>query len=508
MEREVDVIVIGGGPVGENAADRARAAGLEVVLVERELVGGECSYWACIPSKTLLRSAAALRAAQRVDGAKQAVTGQLDVQAVLARRDYWVSDWSDQGGVDWLESIGIGLERGHGRLDGVRRVVVERTGGGEVAYLARHAVIVATGSDPVIPPIDGLAESAPWASRDATSVAEPPERLIVIGGGVTGVEMATAFAGFGTEVTVLARSGLLSGMEPFAGQAVAKGLRGLGASVRLDASIERVERTASGEVVVTLAGGETITADEVLVATGRRPRSDRLGLETVGLEPGDWVAVDDTLLATRATGNDEQPWLYAAGDLNHRALLTHQGKYQARAVGDLVAARALGRAEQTAPWGAHVATADHSAVPQVVFAEPEAVSVGLTATEAERDGRRVRVADVSLSSVSGAGILADDYEGQARLVVDAERNTVVGATFVGQDVAELLQAATIAIVGEVPVDRLWHAVPAFPTMSEVWLRLLEALGRPGAADASAQGDAEASDDEASDDDRADGEAAA
>ncbi|MEF3404380.1 dihydrolipoyl dehydrogenase family protein [Agromyces sp. CCNWLW203] len=494
MQREVDVIVIGGGPVGENAADRARAAGLEVVIVERELVGGECSYWACIPSKTLLRSAAALRAAQRVGGARQAVTGRLDVAAVLARRDYWVSDWSDQGGADWLESIGVGLERGHGRLDGVRRVVVERTGGEEVVYLARHAVIVATGSDAVIPPVDGLAASRPWTSREATSVTEPPARLVVIGGGVTGVEMATAFAGFGTEVTVIARSGLLGGMEPFAGEAVAKGLRELGASVRLDAAVERVERAASGEVVVTLAGGEAVTADEVLVATGRRPRSERLGLETIGLEPGDWVAVDDTMLATGADGNDERPWLYAVGDLNHRALLTHQGKYQARAVGDLVAARALGRAEQTAPWGAHVATADHSAVPQVVFAEPEAVSVGLTAAAAERDGRRVRLADVSFSSVSGAGILADDYEGRARLVVDADRGTVIGATFVGQDVAELLQSATIAIVGEVPVDRLWHAVPAFPTMSEVWLRLLEALGRPGAADAAEPGETERADD--------------
>ncbi|WP_082601039.1 NAD(P)/FAD-dependent oxidoreductase [Agromyces sp. Root81] len=503
MEREVDVIVIGGGPVGENAADRARAAGLEVVLVERELVGGECSYWACVPSKTLLRSAAALRAAQRVDGARQAATGRLDVPAVLARRDDWVSDWNDQGGADWLESIGVSLERGHGRIDGVRRVVVERTGGEEVVYLARHAVIVATGSDPVIPPIEGLAEAAPWTSREATSVTEPPARLVVIGGGVTGVEMATAFAGFGTEVTVLARSGLLGAMEPFAGDAVANGLRGLGASVRLGSRPARVERDASGEVVVTLDDGDVLTADEVLVATGRRPRSERLGLETIGLEPGDWIAVDDTMLATGATGNDAQPWLYAVGDVNHRALLTHQGKYQARGVGDLVAARALGVPEQTLPWGAHVATADHTAVPQVVFAEPEAVSVGITAAGAERDGRRVRIADVSFASVSGAGILADGYEGRARLVVDAERGTVVGATFVGQDVAELLQSATIAIVGEVPIDRLWHAVPAFPTMSEVWLRLLEALGRPAAADAS--GPAEAEQDAA---DRTDDEAAA
>ncbi|AWB95040.1 pyridine nucleotide-disulfide oxidoreductase [Agromyces badenianii] len=484
MQREVDVIVVGGGPVGENAADRARAAGLEVVLVERELVGGECSYWACIPSKTLLRSAAALRAVQRVGGAREAVTGGLDVPAVLARRDYWVSDWSDQGGADWLESIGIGLERGHGRLDGARRVVVERTGGGEIVYLARHAVVVATGSDPVVPPIAGLAEARPWTSREATSVTEPPARLAIIGGGVVAVEMATAYAGFGTEVMVLARSGLLGGMEPFAGEAVAAGLRGLGASVRLGVQPTLVERRESGEVVITLDDGGSITADEVLVATGRKPRTERLGLETIGLEPGGWVDVDDTMLVTGAAGNDDRPWLYAVGDLNHRALLTHQGKYQARAAGDLIAARALGRPEQTNPWGAHVATADHSAVPQVVFAEPEAVSVGLTVAAAERAGLHVRAADVAFSSVSGAGILADDYEGRARLVVDEERGTVVGATFVGQDVAELLQSATIAIVGEVPIDRLWHAVPAFPTMSEVWLRLLEALGRPAAKDAS------------------------
>jgi pyruvate/2-oxoglutarate dehydrogenase complex dihydrolipoamide dehydrogenase (E3) component len=481
MEREVDVVIIGGGPVGENAADRARAGGLVVVLVEQELVGGECSYWACVPSKTLLRSAAALRAAQRVAGAKQAVTGELDVAAVLARRDYWVSNWSDQGGVDWLDSVGIALERGHARLDGERRVVVERPDGSVVTLIARHAVALATGSDPVVPPIPGLAESKPWTSRDATSVKHPPARLAIIGGGVVAVEMATAYAGFGTEVSVLARSGLLGGMEPFAGEAVAAGLRGLGASVHLRVQPTRVERNDDGEVVITLDDGSVLTTDEVLVATGRTPRTGALGLESVGLEPGDWIEVDDTLLARGAAGNDESPWLYAVGDVNHRALLTHQGKYQARAAGDLIAARALGRAVDTQPWGTHVATADHSAVPQVVFTEPECVSVGLTAARAEREGRRVRIADVPMQSASGAGILADDYEGTARLVVDAGRGTVIGATFVGQDVAELLQAATIAIVGEVSIDRLWHAVPAFPTMSEVWLRLLEALGRPGDA---------------------------
>ena len=510
MEREVDVIVVGGGPVGENVADRARAAGLEVVLVEHELVGGECSYWACVPSKTLLRSAAALRAAKRVGGAAEAVSGALDVAAVLKRRDYWVSDWSDAGAVGWLESVGIELERGHGRLDGERRVIVERDGAEPLTLIARHAVAVSPGSDPAIPSTPGLADARPWTSRDATSVQHPPRRLVILGGGVTAVEMATAYAGFGTEVTVLARSSLLRSMEPFAGDAVLAGLRGLGASVRLGASATRVDRNSADEVIVELDDGSTVTADEVLVATGRRPRTDALGVESVGLEPGDWIEVDDTMLATGAVGNGDRPWLYAVGDVNHRALLTHQGKYQARATGDLIAARALGRPIDTAPWGAHVATADHSAVPEVVFAEPECVSVGLTAAAAERAGRTVRVADVELGGVSGAGILADGYEGHARLVVDAHAGTVIGATFVGQDVAELLQAATIAIVGEVTVDRLWHAVPAFPTVSEAWLRLLEALGRPGSpATQVASGDH--SDDPAADDPGAtagEGEAAA
>jgi pyruvate/2-oxoglutarate dehydrogenase complex dihydrolipoamide dehydrogenase (E3) component len=479
MEREVDVVVLGGGPVGENVADRARAGGLEVVLVEQELVGGECSYWACIPSKTILRSAAALRAAQRVPGAAEAVTGSLDVEAVLRRRDYWVSDWNDHGAVGWLDSVGIQLERGHGRLAGPRRVVVERPDGSEVTLVARHAVVVSTGSDPVVPPIAGLAEAKPWTNRDATGVKHPPARLAIIGGGVVAVEMATAFAGFGSEVTVLARSGLLGRMEPFAGEAVAAGLRGLGASVRLGVNPKRVDRNGSGEVVITLDDDTTVTADEVLVATGRKPRTVTIGLDTVGLEPGTWIDVDDTLLAAGAHGDGE--WLYATGDVNHRALLTHQGKYQGRAAGDVIVARAHGRPVDTSPWGVHVATADHVAVPQVVFAEPECVAVGLSTADAEQADLDVRIADVPIESASGAGILADGYEGRARLVIDGERGVVVGATFVGQDVAELLQAATFAIVGEIPVERLWHAVPAFPTVSEVWLRLLENLGRPEVA---------------------------
>lgn len=483
MEREFDVVVLGAGAVGENVADRARAAGLDVAIVEHELVGGECSYWACVPSKALLRSAAALRAARRVRGAAEAVTGDLDVSAVLARRDYWVSDWDDRGAVKWVEGIGAELVRGHGRLDGERRVVVTLPDGGESVLVARHAVAVCTGSTPRVPDIPGLAEARPWTSRDATSAKRAPRRLAVIGGGVVAAEMASAYAGLGTEVTVLVRSTMLGTMEPFAGDAVVAGLRAAGATVRLGVTPERIERDPDDAVVITLEGGEAVVADEVLVATGRMPRTTGIGVETVGLEPGAWIEVDDTLAVAStsvARADAGVPWLYAVGDVTDRALFTHQGKYQARAAGDVIGARARGGAVDDGRFGVHAATADHVAVPGIVFGDPEVATVGLTASQAEDAGVAVRLADVSFSSVSGAGILADGYDGRARLVIDGDRGVVVGATFVGQDTAELVHAATIAIVGEVPVERLWHAVPAFPTLSEVWLRLLEDLGRPEA----------------------------
>lgn len=483
MVREFDVVVLGAGPVGENVADRARAAGLEVAIVEHELVGGECSFWACVPSKTLLRSGSALRAARHVPGAAQAVAGGLDVAATLARRNAFVSDWSDAGGQEWLASVGVELVRGHGRLDGKSRVVVSPVGGGADEVLeARHAVAVCTGSDPVVPDIAGLVDARPWTSRDATGAQAVPARLAVIGGGVVGAEMASVYASFGAEVTVLARSTMLRGLEGFAGEAVVAGLRALGATVRLGVAPVRVDRSADGEVTVELDDGTFVTADEVLVATGRRARTDGIGVETVGLEPGDWIDVDETLAAASVTPGDAdaQPWLYAVGDVTGRVHFTHQGKYQARAAGDVIAARALGRPVDDAPYGVHAATADRTAVPDIVFGDPEVAAVGLTAAKAEEAGLTVRIADASFSSVSGAGILADGYEGRARLVIDAARDVVVGATFVGQGVAELVHQATIAIVGEVPVRRLWHAVPAFPTLSEIWLRLLEADGRPEA----------------------------
>ncbi|WP_314648573.1 NAD(P)/FAD-dependent oxidoreductase [uncultured Microbacterium sp.] len=470
---EYDLIVLGGGPVGENVADRAVQGGLTAIIVESELVGGECSYWACMPSKALLRSAQALRAAQHVAGAKEAVTGALDVSAVFARRDSFTSNWSDDGQVKWLESAHIDLARGHGRITGEREVTVTDADGGTRVLRARHAVAISTGSDAVVPPIPGLREASPWTSREATSAEQLPDSLAVIGGGVVAVEMATAYAALGSRVTLLARSGLLGGMETFAGERVTAGLRELGVEVRLNTGTTAVRRGDDG-VTITLDDDSEITASEVLVATGRSPRSDDIGLDVVGLEPGRWITVDDTM---RVPGSE---WLYAVGDVNGRVLLTHQGKYQARAAGDVIAARAKGDDVDAGDWGRHAATADHAAVPQVTFSIPEVGSVGLTADAAAEAGLEIRAVDYDLGGVAGASLYEDGFEGQARLVVDTAREVVVGATFVGPEVAELVQAATIAIVGEVPIARLWHAVPSYPTVSEVWLRLLETYGRDSA----------------------------
>jgi pyruvate/2-oxoglutarate dehydrogenase complex dihydrolipoamide dehydrogenase (E3) component len=451
---EYDLIILGGGAVGENIADRAVQGGLTAVIVESELVGGECSYWACMPSKVLLRSAQALRAARQLPGAAEAVTGRLNVEAVLARRDYYTSNWSDAGQVQWLNSAGIGLIRGHGRITGTKRVTVTAADGSMTELTARHAVAVATGSGSLLPDIEGLEDARPWTSREATSIKTVPKSLAIIGGGVVATEMATAFAAFGTTVTLIARSGLLSGMEPFAGDLIATALREQGVTLLLDTKTTNVHRSGTG-VTIETGDGRTVTTQEVLIATGRTPRTRDIGLDTVGIIPGDWIETDDTL---RVPGFD---WLYAAGDVTNRALLTHQGKYQARAAGDVIVARATGAEVMDAPWGRHVATVDHAAVPQVTFTDPEIASAGLTALAAVRAGYDIRVVDYEIGHVAGACLHAEGYKGTARMVVDEARKVILGMTFAGPDVSDLLQAATIAVVSEVPLDRLWHAVPAY-----------------------------------------------
>ncbi|WP_371402082.1 NAD(P)/FAD-dependent oxidoreductase [Kribbella sp. NBC_00662] len=471
--REFDVIVIGSGPIGQTLADKVRAGGLTVAVVERELVGGECSYWACIPSKAMLRPVVAVTEAQHVDGAREAVTGPIDAESVFARRDRYVTSLDDTGQANWVKSIGATLVRGHGRLEGPRRVAVTTPDDEVVVLTARHAVAICTGSLAAMPDVPGIAEARPWTNRRGTDSSNVPARLAIVGGGPVGVELATAWNGLGSTVTLFDREQrLLPRMEPFAGELVAEGLTEAGVTVRTEVTLESLRRpVADGPVTVTLDDGSKHEVDEVLFAIGRTPLTGDIGLETVDLPAGSWLDVDDTCRVRGADG-----WLFALGDVNHRALLTHQGKYQARIAAQVILDQAAGNSvDDATPWGVHVASADRSAVPQVVFTSPEAAAVGRTAEEAAAEGYRFMVVDVDLGAkVAGANLYADGYRGQARMIVDEDTRCLLGVTFVGAGVTELLHSATIAIVGQIPIERLWHAVPSFPTISETWLRLLEA----------------------------------
>src|SRR5262245_11528355 len=422
-EHEFDVILLGAGPAGEVCAGRLADAGVEVAVVQSGLIGGECSYYACMPSKALLRPAELLAEVRRVPGAAEAVGGELDVPAALARRDQVIHDLDDSGQVEWLADRKIALFRGRGRLDGERRIQV-----GDDVVTARRAVVVATGSRAAIPPIDGLADAEPWTNREATTAERPPERLVVLGGGVVGVEMAQAWRTLGSSVVLIeGEERLLPAEEPFASEQVAAGLGEHGIDVRTGVKASAV-RGGDGRIEVELEGGDAVRGEQLLVAVGRRPNTDEIGLDSIGVEPDDrgFLEVDDQL---RVGGSD---WLYAIGDVNGRALLTHIGKYQARVAADHI----LG--------GDVAATADHGAIPRVVFTEPQVAAVGSTLADALDNGIEARAVDVETAGSAGASFVGRNAPGTSRLVVDERRRVLVGATFVGPETAEMLHPATIA----------------------------------------------------------------
>ncbi|OEV01800.1 pyridine nucleotide-disulfide oxidoreductase [Streptomyces qinglanensis] len=458
MARECDVVVLGMGPGGEEVAGRLAEAGLDVVGVEAELLGGECPYWACVPSKMMVRAGDLLAEARRVPGMAGTARVEPDFTPVHARiRDEATADWDDAAAVERFTAKGGRFVRGRGRFTGQGRVEVDAAGGAET-FAARVGVVLATGSAPAAPPVPGLDQVPYWTNREAVSAVEAPESLLVLGGGAVGVELAQSYARFGTRVTLVeASERVVSAEEPEAGDLLLEVLRREGLTV-LTGARARAARYADGAFVLTLDGGEEVSAEKLLVATGRRPRLDALDRAALGLDAeARRVAVDAHLRAA--------PGVWALGDLVGEGAFTHVAMYQADvAVRAVLAAAGRGEAGPGA---------DYRAVPHVTFTDPEIGSVGLTEAAARERGLTVRTGTARVPDGIRGWIHKAGNDGLVKLVEDAERGVLVGATAAGPMGGEVLYGLAVAVRAAVPTATLRDMMFAFPTFHRT---VLEALG--------------------------------
>jgi pyruvate/2-oxoglutarate dehydrogenase complex dihydrolipoamide dehydrogenase (E3) component len=463
--KEFDVVVVGGGVAGVAAVRKLASLGLSAALVEDRLVGGECHYWGCDPSKTLLRPIEVFNLAKAVPGVREAMSDRgLDVSAVFAKRDELIEHLSDQDRITSLRRAGVAVFHGFGRLSGERTVRVAYAAGDttEAVLTARHAVVLATGTRPYLPEIPGLAHARPWTNRDLTTMAQVPPRALVVGGGPVGVEFATILSGLGSAVTLLVRGDtLLPDCEPEARELVTRSLRSSGVTIYFETELSAVSRPVVGGPVCATFQHQTIEVDEIVLATGRCTNTDNIGLETLGLPSGGTVCVNDHLQSVAVPGD----WLYALGDTTGRARLSHISTYHGRVVADIIAARAAGRDLSENELTAR----DTGSLAQVIFTDPQVAWAGRTESQSRAAGFAVRTLTAHYpGALSFLTLFRDGFQAWAKLVINAETNTLLGATFVGPEFSELVQAATLAIVAKVPVNLLRHAVAPHPTVNQVW----------------------------------------
>ncbi len=460
---EYDVAVVGGGPGGMTAALSIAARGLKVVLIEDRLVGGECHYWACIPTKALLRPIEVLALARAVPGVRELMSDDHpDLAAVFAKRDEMIDHLADDALVSSVNDSGVDVLHGHGRLAGPREVTVEYPDGRHDSLTMRYAVVLVTGTSNALPDVPGLADAQPWTNRELSIMTHVPPRTLVVGGGVVGVEFATILAGLGSDVTLLVRgASLLPNSESVVAEMVSESLLDMGVNIQYESELSTVSRVAADGLVTATFGDQHIEVDEIVVATGRKPNTDDLGLETVGLRAGEYVTVDDHLQALDVEGQ----WLYALGDTTGRALLSHISQYHARIVGDVIAARAQG----SQLLDDQMIARETGVVPQVIFTDPQVIEVGRTEAVARADGFAVKTRTARYpGDVPQLAIFRDGFVGWGKLVIDADTDTLLGATFVGPQFAELVQAASLAVLAKVPMELLRHVVAPHPTVNQVW----------------------------------------